>query len=67
MLTRAARTDDRAQRARDASLLADHLAEIVLRNMKAKHDRVGLVDALDAHGVRLVDKLSREVLQELCH
>jgi len=67
MLTRAARTDDRAQSAGDASLLADHLAEIVLRDMETKHDGVGLVDALDAHRVGLVDKLPREVLEKLGH
>ena len=67
MLTHAAGTDDRAQRARDPSLLADHLAEIVLRDMETKHDGVGLVDALDAHCVGLVDKLPRQVLEQLRH
>ena len=67
MLTRTAGTNDRAQRARDTSLLADHLAEIVLRNVKAEHDSIGLVDALDAHGVGLVDKLPRQVLEKFSH
>jgi hypothetical protein len=59
MLTHAAGTDDCAQCAGDTSLLADHLAEIVLRNVEAKDDSIGLVDALDANGVGLVDKLPR--------
>ena len=67
MLTHAAGTDDRSQRARDPSLLADHLAEIVLRNMETKHDRIGLVDALDSNCVGLVDKLPRQVLEQLSH
>jgi hypothetical protein len=45
MLTHTAGTDDRAQRARDPSLLADHLAEIVLHATWAKHDGVSLVEA----------------------
>src|SRR5882724_1640600 len=67
MLAHAAGTDDRAQRARDASLPADHLAEIVLRDVQAKHDRVGFLDSLDAHGIRLVDKLPCQVLEQLRH
>ena len=62
MLTHAAVTDDRSQRACDPTFLADELAEIVVRDMETKHDRVGLVDALDAHGVRLIDELASEVL-----
>ena len=67
MLSHAARTNDRSQRTRDASLLADHLAEIVLCDMQSKHDGVGLVDSLDAHSVGIVDQLLRQVLEKLLH
>ena len=67
MLPHAARADDRAQRARNPSLPADHLAQIVLRDMQAKHDRVCFIDSLDAYGIRLVDELACQILEQLCH
>ena len=48
-------------------MLADHLAEIVLRDMETKNDSVSLVDALDAHRVGVVDQLLRQVLEEVGH
>src|SRR5580765_1631231 len=67
LFARASGTDDRAQRACDASLPADHLAQILLRDMQAKDDRVVLVDALHPHLVGLVDELPRQILEQLRH
>jgi hypothetical protein len=64
-LAHAACSHDRAQCARDSPLPADHFAEIVLSDVKPKHDCVLLVDTLDAHGVRIVDELSRQILEQL--
>ena len=67
LLARAARAHDRAQRAGDATLPPDHLAEVVLGDMQTEQERVIVVDLLDAHRVRLVDELPRQVLEELGH
>src|SRR5439155_20737753 len=66
-LRRADRATDRPPRARHPALAADHLAELVLRDVQAQNDGVLLVDALDAHRVRLVDEPAREVLEQLGH
>src|SRR5438552_5944850 len=66
-LAHASRSHDRAQGACDASLPPDHLADIILCDMQAKHHGVFLVDTLDAHGVRIVDELLRQVLEQLRH
>jgi hypothetical protein len=62
-LTRATRAHNGAQRARDASLPADHLAEILLRNVEAEDERVFFVHLLDTDCVWLVDELAREELE----
>jgi len=66
-VARPPRAHDRSQRARDPALPSDHLAEIFLRDVESQDDGVVLLDALDAHGVRLVDELTCQVLEELCH
>src|SRR4051794_29760992 len=58
-----ARTHDRAQRAGDPSLPADHLAEVVLGDVEAQDDGVVLVDTLDANLVGFVDELARQELE----
>src|SRR5262249_35574767 len=62
-----ARAHDRAQRAGDAPLPADHLAEIVLGDVQAQNDGVFLLDALDTHLVGCVDELPRKELEQLRH
>jgi hypothetical protein len=64
-LTASGRPHDRTQRARDPALAPDHLADVVRRNVQPQHERVRFVDLLDANGVRLVDELSRQVLDQL--
>src|SRR5690242_4751462 len=61
------RAHDRAQRAGDAPLPPDHLAEIVLGDVQAQDDDVLLLDALDAHLVRRVDEPARQELEQLRH
>src|SRR5262249_26795204 len=56
---------DGTERARDPALAADHLADVVLRDMQLD-DRVAVaLDLLDAHRVRLVDEAARQVLDDL--
>ena len=63
---RPARAHDRAQGARDASLPADHLADVVLGDVQPEDERAVLaLDLLDAHGVRLVDEPPRELREQL--
>ncbi len=49
------------------ALLADHLADVVGRDVEVEDDRVLALLRLDAHGVRLVDEPAREPLEELGH
>ena len=63
----ACRADDGAQRSRDTSLPADHLADVVGRDAQPEDDDVALVDALDPHGVGLVDEPARDPGEELVH
>ena len=64
---RAAGADDAAQGTRDASLLADHLADVVRSDVEVEHDRVLALLGLHAHRVRLVDEPPREPLEKLGH
>jgi len=66
-LAHAAGAHDRPQRAGDATLAADHLAEVVLCDMQAQDDGVVFVDSLNAYRIGLVDELLRQILEELCH
>ena len=59
--------DERAQRAGDPALAADHLADVVRRDVQPEHDGVVLLDLLDAHGVGLVDESPHEVLDDFRH
>src|SRR5690242_1400421 len=60
------RLDDRAERAGDAALLADHLADVVGGDVQLEHElpRRPLVP-LDAHLVGVVDELAGQVREEL--
>src|SRR4051812_38744154 len=62
-----ARAHDRAQRARDPALAADHLADIVGRDVQHEHECVLALLRLHAHRVGLVDQLAREVREQLGH
>ena len=62
-----ARADDRAQRTRDPTLAADHLADVVLGDVEDEHEGVVALLRLDPHGGRVVDELAREVRQQLRH
>src|SRR6476620_8269788 len=67
LFARASGTHDRAQRASDASLPADHRADIRFRDVHAKDDCVVVVDALHPHSVGIVDELPRKILEQLRH
>src|SRR6478736_4885838 len=62
---RPARPDDAAQGPRDPALLADHLADVVGRDMEPEDDGVLMRLRLDANGVGLVDQPTREPLEQL--
>jgi hypothetical protein len=60
--------DDRAQRAREPALAADHLADVSLGHVEPEEERaVILLDFLDAHGVGLVDEPAGKLGDELGH
>lgn len=56
---------DGTESARDPSLAADHLADVLLRNVQAKYDGVVSLLFLDADGVGVVDQPLGQVRQEL--
>ena len=60
-----ARAHDRAKRARDASLAADDLADVVGRDVELEDDVAVPLGPHDANLVRLVDEPPREVFDEL--
>jgi hypothetical protein len=62
-LASAAGADDRAKRPRDPALAADHLADVVLRDMEPEDERILALHLLDPNGVRVVHELSSEVLE----
>ena len=63
----AAGTHDATERARDPPLLADHLADVVRRDMEMEDDRVLTLFRLDTHGLGIVDESAREKLEKLGH
>src|SRR6516164_1884162 len=66
-VARRARTHERAQRAGDAALAADHLADVVLGHVQHEDERAVALLLLHAHGLRIVDQLAREVREQLRH
>lgn len=54
-----------AQRPRDPALTADHLADVILGDVKAEDECILPLLLLDADGVRIVHELSSEVLQQI--
>jgi hypothetical protein len=65
MLARGAGSHDRAQSPGDPPAAADHLADVVGRNVEQERELALPLLRLDADGVRLVDQPPRELLQEL--
>src|SRR5207237_9232177 len=61
---RRACADDRAQRPGDPALAADHLADVVLRDVQLQHVRAVALDLLDVNRVRIVDEPPRELGQQ---
>src|SRR5436190_10186547 len=59
--------DDRPERAGHVALLADHLAHVVLGHVQLEHDVLPGVASLDAHRLRMVDELAREIREEVVH
>src|SRR5436189_5226564 len=60
--------DDRAQRPREPTLSADHLADVCLGHVEPEDERaVLLLDLLDAHGTGLVDEPARELRDQFGH
>ena len=64
-LTRAAGADDRPQRPSDPPLAADHLPDVVFRDMEAEDERVVGLDLFDADRIGVVYELAREVRQQI--
>src|SRR3954451_20801189 len=62
-----ARAHERAERARDPALAADHLADVVCRDMQHETELAVALLLLHAHGLRVVDQLAREIREQLCH
>jgi len=65
VLARGSRAHDRPQRARDPAAAADHLADVVGRDVEQERQLALPLLRLDANGVRIVDQPPRELLQEL--
>jgi hypothetical protein len=63
----AAGTDDRAERAGDASLAADDLADVLGRDAQLEDDDAVPFDSLDTDLVRVVHETPCQVLDELLH
>ena len=63
--TRRACPDDPAQRAREAALAPDYLADVVRRDLQPEDDGTSLLDRLHANRIGLVHELTGEVLQKL--
>src|SRR3954470_2550947 len=60
--------DDRAQGVRGAPHLADHPAVDLVADRQLEDDRaVLLVELLDGDGVRIIDELPRQVVEQLLH
>src|SRR5207237_6792183 len=64
---RAARADERAQRPGDPALPADHLADVVRRDVEPQDERVVFLELLDTHRVGLVDEPPGQVVEQLPH
>src|SRR4029078_2330142 len=60
-------TQERAQRARDATVATDHLADVVRRDVQDEDERVVALLLLDANRRRIVDELAREVREQSRH
>ena len=63
----AARADERAEGARDSTLPADHLADVVGGDVQLEDDRALAFAPDDAHRVRLVHQALRQVLEQVLH
>jgi hypothetical protein len=62
-----ARPNDRAERASDPTVTADHLAKVVVRHVQAEDDRITAVDSLDGHRIGRIDEVPGDVGDELLH
>ena len=53
--------------AREPPLPADHLPDVVGRDVQMEDDRIVALLGLDPHGIRLVHKPPRQILEEFGH
>src|SRR5919106_4555781 len=63
----AARADERAERASDSTLAADHLADVVGGDVQLEHDRTLTLAPDYAHRARLVHEAPGQVLEQVLH
>ena len=63
----AARSDERAEGARDSTLAPDHLADVVGRDVELEDHGALALAPDDAYGVRLVHQALRQVLEQVLH
>ena len=61
----AAGPNDRTQRACEASLTADHLADVVFCDVEAQDDRVRSLFLLDPDSVWIIDQLASQVRDQI--
>src|SRR6476661_4952800 len=57
--------EDRAQGLGSSPLLADHLAEILLRDLQLEHQRVGLGDLFDLDLFGVIDQAAGQVVNQV--
>ena len=65
--SRTGRAHDAPQRPGDPALLADHLADVIGRDVKMEDDRILTLFGLDTNGVRLVDEPASDPYEKLSH
>src|SRR5581483_5743685 len=66
-LAKRARAHERAQRASNATLPADHLADVVCGDVQHEDERSVAFLLLDADRIGVVDELAREIREQLRH
>src|SRR5579862_4237392 len=66
-ITRSARAHECAQRARDASLTADHLADVIRGDVQDEDERAVTLLLFHANRLRVVDELAREIREQLSY
>jgi hypothetical protein len=64
-LAGAARAHDRAECPSDAALAADHLADVVLRDVQAEDDGIFTLLLLHADGIGIVYELPSQVREQV--